>query len=123
MNLRNKTWMDIGAGIWKHAQKMPTVRLVSPDDMRKILAYIWQLQYDGPPGNRALGQRAFAEKGCIECHQGRLKDGHITAFSFVAAAWGPARQAHQRILKPWPSLSPAEVANLVAYLNSRDPAR
>jgi len=126
MNLRNKTWMDIGADIWNHSQQMPTISMVSPDDMRKLLAYVWQLQYDGPPGSRALGQKAFVEKGCVECHQGPLKGGRITSFSIVAAAWGPARQAHHRMLTqgvPWPNLSPADVSNLVAYLNSRDPAR
>jgi mono/diheme cytochrome c family protein len=127
MNLRNKTWMDIGAGIWNHSQKMPTVRMASPDDMRRVLAYVWQLQYEGPPGDRLLGQKAFTERRCIECHQGPLKQrGRITAFSIVAAGWGPARQAHHQMLErglPWPNLSPADVSNLVAYLNSRDPAR
>jgi mono/diheme cytochrome c family protein len=127
MNLRNKTWMDIGAGIWNHSQKMPTIRMADPDDMRKILAYVWQLQYDGPPGNRALGQKAFVEKGCTECHRNPAMGGkRITAFSIVAAAWGPTRRAHQEMLDQrglWPSLSPADVSNLVAYLNSRDPTK
>ncbi|MBZ5673157.1 MAG: cytochrome c [Acidobacteriia bacterium] len=125
MKLRNKNWMDIGADIWNHSQKMPTVRMVSPDDMRKLLAYVWQLQYDGPPGSRVLGQKAFVDKGCAGCHQGPINKGKpITAFSIVAAAWGPARQAHHRMLTqgvPWPNLSPADVANLVAYLNSPGP--
>jgi mono/diheme cytochrome c family protein len=109
---------------------MPTVRMVSPDDMRKLLAYVWQLQYDGPPGSRVLGQKAFADKVCAGCHQSgirTLKGGKpVTAFSIVAAAWGPARLAHHKIVAQgaaWPKLSPADVANLVAYLNSRDPAR
>jgi len=127
MKLRNKTWMDIGAGIWNHSQKMPTVRMVGPDDMRKILAYVWQLQYDGPTGNRALGQKTFAEKACAGCHTDRTMGGkRITAFSIVSAGWGPARRVHQRMVDqggPWPNLSPADVSNLVAYLNSRDPAR
>lgn len=126
MKLRNKTRMDIGADIWNHSQKMPTVRLVSPDDMRKLLAYVWQLQYDGPPGSSAMGQKAFAEKGCSRCHQGPFKAGRITAFSIVAAAWGPTRVAHHRMIAEgtaWPNLSPADIANLVAYLNSRNPAR
>jgi mono/diheme cytochrome c family protein len=125
MKLRNKTWMDIGAGIWNHPQKMPTVRMVSPDDMRKLLAYVWQLQYDGPPGSRVLGQKAFVDKGRIECHRAGVNKGKpVTAFSIVSAAWGPARTAHRRMLEkgaPWTTLSPAEVANLVAYLNSRGP--
>ena len=127
MKLRNKNWMDIGADIWNHSQKMPTIRMAGPDDMRKLLAYVWQLQYDGPPGSRALGQKAFADKGCIECHQGPIGKGkRITAFSIVAAAWGPTRAVHHLILEkgaPWPNLSPADVSNLVAYLNSRGPAR
>ncbi len=125
MKLRNRTWMDIGADIWNHAPKMVTARMVGPDDMRKILSYVWQLQYDGPPGNSTLGQKAFIEKGCIKCHQGPLK-GPITSFSIVEAAWGPGRTAHHRMLEQgvsWPNLSPADVSNLVAYLNSRDSAR
>jgi mono/diheme cytochrome c family protein len=127
MNLRNKTWMDIGADMWNHAKKMPTVRMVDPGDMRKILAYVWQLQYVGPAGNRTLGQKTFVEKGCAECHRDPVPGGKpITAFSIVAAAWGPGRQAHQRILargSAWPALSPADVSNVVAYLNARNPAR
>jgi mono/diheme cytochrome c family protein len=127
MNLHNRTWMDIGAGIWNHSQKMLTVRMAGPDDMRKLLAYVWQLQYDGPPGSRVLGQKAFTEKGCIECHQGPIGEGkRISAFSIVAAAWGSTRAAHHRMLEkgvPWPNLSPADVSNLVAYLNARNPAR
>lgn len=107
MKLRNKTWMD--------------------GDMRKLLAYVWQMQYDGSPGSRVLGQKAFVDKGCIECHQGPIGKGKsITAFSIVAAAWGPTRTAHHLMLEkgaPWPNLSPADVSNLVAYLNSRTPER
>jgi hypothetical protein len=57
--LARETWMDIGAGIWNRSQKMRTVRMVASDDMRKILAYVWQLQFDGPPGNRVRGQKAL----------------------------------------------------------------
>ena len=126
MNLRNKTWMDIGADIWNHSQQMPTIHLVSPDEMRKLLAYVWQLQYNGPAGSRVLGQKAFVDKGCVECHQSPLKGEPFTSFSIVAAAWGPTREAHHRMLEkgvPWPNLSPADVSNLVAYLNSRSAAR
>jgi mono/diheme cytochrome c family protein len=126
MKLRNKTWMEIGADIWNHSQKMPTVRMAGPGDMRSVLAYVWQLQYDGPPGSIAIGQKAFTEKGCSACHQGPFKGGQITAFSIVAAAWGPTRVVHHRIIEQgtaWPNLSPADIANLVAYLNSRNPAR
>ena len=93
MNLRNKTWMDIGADIWNHSQKMPTVRMVGPDDMRKILAYVWQLQYDGPPGNRVLGQKAFVEKRCVECHQGPIKEANALR---LFPSWRPHGARHDR---------------------------
>ena len=50
--LRNKTWMDIGAGMWNHAPGMRAVPAISEQDMRKILAYVWELQYP-----RSVGQR------------------------------------------------------------------
>jgi len=65
------------------------------------------------------------QKGCVGCHQAPIKGKErITAFSIVAAGWGPARQVHHRMLDrgvAWPHLSPADVSNLVAYLNSRNP--
>ncbi len=126
MKLRNKTWMDIGASMWNHAQQMPAIRTM-PGDMRKILAYVWQLQYEGPPGDAVLGERAFSQKGCAECHRDlRARGAPVTAFTFVSAAWGPARRAHERILERgsgWPALSPADVSNFVAYLSSRNGAR
>jgi mono/diheme cytochrome c family protein len=127
--LRNKTWMDIGAGMWNHAPKMRAVPLVSTADMAKILAYVWQVQYEGPAGNPVLGRRAFVEKHCAHCHRdaatGAVRNPRpgktFTPFSMIGVGWGPGRQMHHRMQQEgiqWPKLTPADVSNLVAYLNS-----
>jgi hypothetical protein len=48
----------------------------------------------------------------------------ITAFSIVAAALGPGSAGASMLEQgvPWPNLSPADVSNLMVYLNARDPA-
>jgi cytochrome c551/c552 len=121
--LRNKTWMDIGAGMWNHAPNMRNVPVVSVDDMRKVLAYVWELQYQGLAGNVEQGHRTFDQKGCGTCHTEpqRLAGKAPDAFGMAAFSWGPARDMHRMLTqqgKAWPSLSAVEVNNLGAYLRS-----
>jgi mono/diheme cytochrome c family protein len=129
IQLRNKTWMDIGAGMWSHAADMRGVQQVTSDDMRKILAYVWDLQYRGEPGNVEQGRRTFNQKRCLSCHRdpatGTARSPRpgkeVTPFSMIVLSWGPAREMHKQMETQgirWPSLSPHEVNNLAAYLDS-----
>jgi len=65
MNLRNKTWMDIGAGIWNHSQEMPTVHMASPDDMRRILAYVWNSNMRVLQGAARSARKPLLEKDVL----------------------------------------------------------
>ena len=125
LSLRNKTWADIGAGMWNHAPAMLTVPTVPGDDMRKIMAYVWELQYQGPAGNVDRGHKAFIEKRCVTCHQTSPAPGKtFTTESMLAMSWGPARQMHRKMIEQgiaWPHISPDDMANLVAYLNTLSP--
>lgn len=127
--LKNKTWMDIGAGMWNHAPDMRRVPEVGAEEMRKILAYVWDLQYRGPEGNVDQGHRTFNKARCIACHRDAItgeprspRPGQtFTPFSMVALGWGRAREMHQSLEQNgirWPSLSPRDMENLVAFLNS-----
>ena len=100
-----------------------------PDaDMRGILAYIWDLQYQGPKGNVTRGELAFSAKGCASCHidartgqVANLRPGKaFTPFSMAAIAWGSNHRMQREIRSQgdtWPTLSPDDISDLVAYLN------
>lgn len=126
--LANKTFLDIGAGVWNHVPLMGPFPAISEPDMRGILAYVWEIQYRGPEGNVTRGQLAFAAKGCVICHSDTAthavmspRPGAVfTPFSMAAIAWGPNRTMHQQMLEKglsWPALSTENISDLVAYLN------
>jgi mono/diheme cytochrome c family protein len=116
--LANKTFLDIGAGVWNHVPLMDaeTFSALSEPEMRRIVAYVWDLQYQGPEGNVTLGELAFAAKGCAACHTdpktGMVVSPHpgkvFTSFSISAIAWGSSSRMHREMWnrsEPWPTLS------------------
>ena len=92
-------------------------------DWQDLFAYFYSLQFAEPVGEAGRGKQVLENKRRTDCHS---LSNAPNAFSIVSVAWGRAPTAHHRMLEkgaPSPTLSPAEVANLVAYLNSRSPAR
>ena len=127
--LANKTFLDIGAGVWNHVPLMGAFPTVPEADLRKILAYVWDVQYRGPEGNVSRGELAFTAKGCIGCHSDAQTGAVVspragkvfTPFSMAEIAWGWNQQMHRKMgdkAVPWPTLSPEDMSDLVAYLNS-----
>jgi len=128
--LKNATWMEIGAGLWNHAPNMPSGAATSQDEMRKLLAYVWDVQYSGQPGrgNSVAGDRTFRDKRCITCHKDAVtgaprspRPGAFTAYSMVSLSWGRGRRMHSQMQAQgvnWPELSAEEMQNLVAFLNT-----
>jgi mono/diheme cytochrome c family protein len=128
--VRNKTLMDIGAAMWNHVPRVETVPVISLDDMRKVVAYVWEIQYRGPAGIASRGEVTFMDKGCISCHrtptpketpQSPKAGKTFTASSMVALGWGSGREMHRQMLEKgitWPQLSPEDISNLVAFMNT-----
>jgi mono/diheme cytochrome c family protein len=128
--VHNKTLMDLGAAAWNHVPLLESVPVLSRDDFKKIVAYVWELQYRGPHGVASRGERVFDTKGCISCHRSplpsqRAQSPHpgktFTPLSMIALSWGPGREMHRQMQEKgvrWPRLSPDDMANLVAYLNT-----
>jgi mono/diheme cytochrome c family protein len=127
--VHNKTLMDVGAATWNHVPLMESMPVVSHDDFRKIVTYVWELQYRGPGGVASRGERVFASKGCSSCHRSPANQTPLnprpgktfTPFSMVALSWGSGREMHRQMQEKgvrWPRLSPDDVSNLVAYLNT-----
>jgi mono/diheme cytochrome c family protein len=128
--LSNKTSLEIAAGMWNHLPRMLTVPIPTSDDMRKIISYVWEVQYLGPVGNVAAGQSAFSRKNCAKCHNdansgaSTLTRGEkvMTPFSMISLSWTHGRVMRADMEKRgirWPYLSTEDISNLVAYMNTR----
>jgi cytochrome c2 len=126
--LKGKTLTDIAADMWNHQPKMsPNPPVFSSDEMRELVSFLWAGQFFAGDGNAAAGARVFTAKHCAGCHNdsssGAPKlNGQFTAATMVSALWhhGPsmAEQMKSRHL-PWPRFDGQDMANLIAYLNTR----
>ena len=131
----DSTLTDIAAAMWNHAPLMVKSAETAPDQvtapqMRQILSFVWASQFFSPKGDAARGKHVFESKKCETCHGASSSgapalspaNGTFSAVQMVAALWshGPSmleKMKQQNIA--WPRLSPSEMTNLIAYLNSR----
>lgn len=124
-----KTGADYAAAMWNHSGKMlqmqPELR---PEEMKRLVGYIWALQFENTAGNAGRGQKVFAEKGCGNCHgKGAAPSldamaGRANPYSAVAALWnhGPNMLKEMRAQKvQWPRFKDTQMADLLAYLNAK----
>ncbi|HEY7254607.1 MAG TPA: cytochrome c [Methylomirabilota bacterium] len=96
-----------------------------------LIGFLYTLNYFDPPGNVAAGQRLFAQKKCIACHQVGGTGGGVgpkldslKAFAspmyLAAAMWnhGPAMaEAMKRQSIERPTLTAQELRDLSAFLS------
>ncbi len=139
--------IDIAAAMWNHApamaQKMTERGVNRPTlnatELRDLMAYLKSvaprdtpLQVSILPGRANEGRALFGQKQCIKCHTIQGSGGKVgpdlgkrglyrDLFEFAAAMWNKApAMLHQMTLRKIsvPSLTPGEMADLVAYLRS-----
>lgn len=135
MSLENKlsdaTLTDVAAAMWNHA---PLMQQPPPDlslaEMRQILGYIWGRQFFQTHGDAERGKKAFDQKKCASCHNDASSGAPAlskpakpyTTIAMITVLWGHgpsmlSKMQERRV--SWPQLSAADMANLIAYLNSR----
>jgi mono/diheme cytochrome c family protein len=128
MRMANMTLTDVAADMWNHAPQMMNAPMLGPTEMRRIVAYVWERQYMGPPGNVAKGRAAFMDKSCAGCHEGQAAVGIsrgervFTPLNMISVVWVHGPDMLKKVAAAggmWPTLSAEEVADLVAYLNTR----
>lgn len=138
---RSGTWRDVmqfAGSLWNHAPAMSAKMrehgmehpAVSPDEMGRLVAYLFAARFFDEPGDVARGREVFEQRSCAHCHQlgghggtvgPRLDElGEYVSSAFMAEAlWnhGPemaAKMAEQQVARP--NLEADDVANIVAYV-------
>jgi mono/diheme cytochrome c family protein len=96
--------------------------------MKRIVGYVWSLQFEASRGVAAQGKRVFESKGCGACHTQagapRLtgQAGAAQPFDIIAGllAHGPVMlQQLQARKAAWPRFEGTQLADLLAYLNRK----
>lgn len=137
---------ELCATMWSHWSQMNAMRMsekqernpLTAGEFRDIIAYLYYLNYCSETGDAALGQEVFLKKGCSQCHaleplrsakkSGRpvYEMGRFQApVNLAVAVWNHGTSMIQSISKErmrWPEFQDREVADLVAFLRSRNAA-
>jgi mono/diheme cytochrome c family protein len=135
---------DICASVWSHWSRMNAVlerehetrATLTAQDFRDIIAYLYYLNYNTEPGNADNGEKIFSAKGCIQCHaleplQAKDMPGRaiyeMQQFSgpvtLAVAVWNHGTNMFERMKQKnmhWPEFQGKEVADLVAFIRSRN---
>ncbi len=118
------------------AQSIPRPKFEG-QELADLVAFLSSLRYFEPVGSPLVGQTSFAERGCDHCHgaQGQgtrlgptLRGGGrvTTSITLATALWGHGPNMYKRaqeLGRPWPTLTEADVGDLVAFLNSEEEGR
>jgi cytochrome c2 len=130
---RGKTLTEIAAAMWNHEPIMSragaTPTKFAPDEMRELLGYLWAQQFFEDTGVASAGRRVFVSKKCASCHeapQGKAPKlagaGGFNGATMVSALWrhGPSMLSEMKKEGvAWPRFEGLQMADLIAYLNSK----
>jgi cytochrome c2 len=121
-----KSNAELAAALWNHPGKAPKNSELRPEEMTRLIGYIWTLQFANEGGNAAAGEKAFAAKGCAGCHSGgmpKLAHGEgDNSFGMVAVLWshGPQMLSQMRGKgMQWPAFGGSDIADLLAYMKAK----
>ncbi len=135
-----RSFYALAAAMWNHfpvmIEKMGEIGIfhpyLFPRETGDLIAFLYTLNYFDPPADPETGQRLFAEKHCISCHQVRGTGGvagpnldflkqHGSPIFVATAMWnhGPdMTEAMQARGIKRPTFKGSELTNLIAYLKS-----
>lgn len=123
----NRTMTDFAVAMWNHAPNMaaqpPTLR---PEEMRRIVGYLWSLQIFDHRGDPSRGKAVYAAKQCAACHDNPASGApkitgkkELNALSMVAELWKHGPAMHRQMAATgvsWPRFEGRQMADLLAYL-------
>ena len=126
---KSKTLEGLAAAMWNHASFMTQTNELRPEEMRRIVGYLWSIQYFEAPGDAGKGKRVFEKKQCATCHGAASGGapslaslaGKANSMSMVSSLWkhGPDMlKAMNQKKVSWPRFEGRQMADLIAYLDS-----
>jgi len=130
---------QIAGKMWNHGPKMWEVMqrenidfpTFEEGEMRDVVAYLYSLKLQDPPGEATQGERIIHEKGCLNCHALQGSGGKVSVdlstiepidspVAMIAGMWNHAPGMREKQLEKklkWPKLDAEEMADLYAYLS------
>jgi cytochrome c2 len=133
-----KTLTEIAAEMWNHAPRMaaagaPAVQL-APGQMRDLVSSFWAAKFFEGGGRPAAGSRVSESKRCAFCHNGASSGAprlpaagrDYSGAVMISVLWrhGPNMLAQMKTKGiEWPRFDGAQMADLIAYLNSGKPSQ
>ncbi len=140
---RPRSFHDLAAALWNHAPRMADrmreLRIARPQlDAREagdLVAFLFTLDYFDRRGDALAGRRLFAEKRCVACHQVGGTGGVVgpsldflrqygSPIFLATSMWNHGPQMIEAMKARGiarPTFKDAELADLVAYINSASP--
>ena len=116
---------EIAAAMWNHAARMKHSGQLRPEEMRRIVGYLWSRQFDAEGGNSARGEKLFAQKACAGCHGSSapyLAHGEeSSSYGMVAVLWhhGPEMLRQMKTKNvAWPQFTGPDISDIVAFLKA-----
>jgi mono/diheme cytochrome c family protein len=128
--LEGQTLAGLAAAMWNHAPQMrDRAQELWPEEMTRLVGYLWSIQYFDSAGDPSRGARVVEEKRCTTCHgvAGTMAPnfatlaGKLDAAAFVSATWqhGPEMLSEMKQKGvAWPRFAGDQLSHLLAYINS-----
>lgn len=120
-----RTISDFSASMWNHAGLMKQPNELRPEEMKRLVGYVWSLQFAAESGSSERGAKVFIAKGCAGCHSsgpgpkivGTVPDAYSLIGSLTQHVAG-MMQTMQAKKQAWPAIKDTEMEDLLAYLKT-----
>jgi cytochrome c2 len=135
------SFLDLSGDIWNHFpymhQRMGSLRLewpkFFPEELSRLVAFLYSLEFFDMPGNPETGRVLFAEKGCQNCHSFEGKGGKkgpdlekfkqdLSPVFMVQAMWNHVPEMSSLLQTTkigWPSFQDNQMMDLLAFVRQK----
>jgi len=123
------------SAMWNHAPKMRrrggVTSKLAPGEMQDVVGFLFLQRYFYEEGDAGRGRQVYDSKRCAGCHEGSRVTGApdlagkveaYTPITMTVTAWRHGASMGETIRRQggtWPQFQRSEMADLLAFLNSR----